>query len=413
MNAAPQQKTHTPSLFQFIFNLLFILGSWGMSVVLIIYAGIEIAARYNPGSSQTSIMGYAAVMFAVSLAFIPSLIYSWKRMRGEAVHDRVINFHPALILCIAIWPVLIYAGISFKVDSLAQVIFFPVIHVLSVLIPIGGLVWLGTHRLITSSHQRNAGLLSSGIILGTSLSFFLEFAVIAVIMVILIVVLLLDPKLMLQFSQFAERMNSTNSDVESLQRMIGPLVNSPSFILVFLAFISVATPLIEEACKPLALWFFAKRGLSPRDGFIGGMLCGAGFTIVETLINGFQTQPDTWWVIITLRVGADALHIFCSGLMGYSLAKAWSSRNYWNLFAGYLIAVSLHGLWNAMAILFSFSQMAPAGSTGLVQSFGRIGPYALAVLTFLFLTGLLVFNQKLYREQNPTPVPPVVAQSEA
>jgi RsiW-degrading membrane proteinase PrsW (M82 family) len=299
----------------------------------------------------------------------------------------------------ALWPVLVYVGFILPIDSYSRMLLLPFIHVLSVVIPIFGLLWLGCQRLVTSSHQRNAGLLSSGLVLGTSLSMIIEVALMIFGFIVLVVVLVADPQLALKFSHMADQINSANMDSDAILRIIGPSLTSPLTLAILLGFISVATPLIEEICKPIGLWFFARRGLTPRDGFIGGMLSGAGFTLVETLLNGLQEQPYAWLMIVTLRIGTGALHIFASGLMGYSMVKAWSSRNYWNLFFGYLVSVSLHGLWNAMAILFSLTQAVPPEQGSLLEGFGKASPYGMAVLSILFISGLYFFNRKLRAEQ--------------
>lgn len=399
MNSSIEKKTHTPSLLQFIFNALFLLGAWSIAVSIGLFGVLEIASNYQEGNPDPSMFSIAAAMFTIGLAFIPSIIYSWKRMRGQAVRDRALVLSPFWGIFLALWPLLVYVGYVIPDGSYTRLLLLPVIHSLSVIAPIFGLLWLGSNRLNSSSHQRNAGFLSTGVMLGTNLSMIAETLLLVIGFILLVIVLVAAPDLGQQLTDLSDRINAANMDPEAILQIIQPYITSPIVIVIILGFISVVTPLIEEICKPLGLWFFAKRGLTPTDGFIGGMLSGAAFTLVETLFNGIQNQPDAWLLVITMRVGTGALHIFSSGLMGYSMAKAWCTRNYWHLLGGYLISVSLHGLWNAFAILLSITQAVPPEQGSYLEVLGKVSPYGMAVLAILFISGLTFFNRRLRAEQ--------------
>lgn len=412
MNALETKKTHTASLLQLIFNALFLLGAWGIAFMLAAFGLVDVVTNFKQEPPSPSIFSLAMVVFTIGLVFAPSLYYSWLRLRGKPVRDRALVVSPFFAILFALWPVLVYVGVKLPTESYSRLILLPIIHILSVVIPIFGLLWLGCQHLVTSSHQRNAGLLGSGVLLGTSLSMIIETLLLIFGFIVLVIVIVADPQLGLKLSHMADRINSANMDPDAILRIISPALNSPITWAILLGFISVATPLIEEICKPIGLWFFARRGLTPRDGFISGMLSGAAFALVETLFNGMQDQPDAWLMIVTLRIGTGALHIFASGLMGYSMAKAWSTRNYWNLFFGYLISVSLHGLWNAMAITLSLTQAVPPEQGSLLESLGKVSPYGMAVLAFLFIFGLYFFNRKLRTDQTVQAVPLAAAQVE-
>ncbi len=44
-----------------------------------------------------------------------------------------------------------------------------------------------------------------------------------------------------------------------------------------LAVISGIVPLIEEILKPIALWSLVGKDLTDQEGFVAGLLSGAGF----------------------------------------------------------------------------------------------------------------------------------------
>ncbi len=113
-------------------------------------------------------------------------------------------------------------------------------------------------------------------------------------------------------------------------------------------------PLIEEAVKPLPAFLRARAPTA--EGILYGALGGAGFAIAENLLNWTLGAP---WALTALgRLGASALHVFNSALMGWAWGMLRQGRPGAGLGA-YLLVVLLHSLWNAGALLLGIGFLTP------------------------------------------------------
>lgn len=400
MTIQTSTPTHTPTLFQFILSVLAALAAWGLAFICLILGLVAILSDVSMAQEQMMTLMVAAIFTALGFCFLPSIIHSWKRLRGHPSSPTAIKANPVvLILALVIWPLVVFAGVKLPEGSISRTILFPMVHVLAAIIPIGLLLWLGARRLISNTPQRNSGLFGSALTLSTFLSVSSEMLVLAGFVVLLILAMVIQPELLTQLTRLANRIASANNDPQAMMRILSTYVSSPWVIFTVLLFFSVLTPLLEEALKPIGLWVLAKKNLTPWDGFVGGLISGAGFAVFETSFNASQTDPQSWLVVIITRVGTGALHIFVSGLVGYGLAMAWSKRSYKTLFFSYLCAVSIHGLWNSMAMLYAMSQMLPEGSTSWLSAFRSAGPYGLGILAAFVIMGLFLMNQRLYNQQ--------------
>jgi hypothetical protein len=113
-------------------------------------------------------------------------------------------------------------------------------------------------------------------------------------------------------------------------------------------------PLIEEAVKPLPAFLRARAPTA--EGILYGALGGTGFAIAENLLNWTLGAP---WALTALgRLGASALHVFNSALMGWAWGMLRQGRPGAGLGA-YLLVVLLHSLWNAGALLLGIGFLTP------------------------------------------------------
>jgi RsiW-degrading membrane proteinase PrsW (M82 family) len=185
------------------------------------------------------------------------------------------------------------------------------------------------------------------------------------------------------------------------------LLNPGVLVLVF-AFISVIVPVIEEALKPLGLWFLAGQRITPAQGFGYGVLCGAGFGLFENLGNT-SMGGETWALLTATRASTLLLHCLNSGLVGWGLASVWTHRRYLRLAATFLYAVTIHGLWNGLAVLSLMGSLEGETSisipASLVQagSYAPIGIVALAAFNLVFYLG---FNSTMRKSLPSTPSVP-------
>jgi len=121
-------------------------------------------------------------------------------------------------------------------------------------------------------------------------------------------------------------------------------------LVVGLLFFNIAflVPLIEEAIKTMGIWPLLRRNLTPAQGFLGGALAGAGFSMFEAL---FVSEPGQIWLAIAIgRTGTTLMHIFTAAISNWALVRAQRDRKWGTFGLAYLGAVGLHALWNASSV---------------------------------------------------------------
>ena len=170
------------------------------------------------------------------------------------------------------------------------------------------------------------------------------------------------------------------------------LLLSPAVLVILTSLLTVIAPLIEEFLKPIGVAITGYRRPSRAQAFLWGLAGGAGFALVEGLLNG-TIALEGWGAMVVMRVGAAAMHCLGSGLTALGWHHLLVARRPWHLLAAYAASVSLHGLWNAAAggmVVVSLT-MAPAA--------GELTPGGLAalfLLAFLILLALLAGLAILY-----------------
>ena len=175
-----------------------------------------------------------------------------------------------------------------------------------------------------------------------------------------------------------------------------------------LAFMAGIVPVVEELLKPAALWLLAGKRMTPAQGFVGGLLCGGVFALMETLGNLSAPAEELWLVLVATRAGTGLLHMTASGLVGWGLASALGQGRYLRLVGAFFSASLLHSLWNvaalAMGIVPLLYPASAAPSAGTAAWLGRAAPWVLAGLMLLFFAVLRSMNQTL-RAQSAVSAP--------
>jgi RsiW-degrading membrane proteinase PrsW (M82 family) len=122
---------------------------------------------------------------------------------------------------------------------------------------------------------------------------------------------------------------------------------------------------------------------------------GAAFALFENL--GYVSEVDSWSTLVLARIGTAIMHMVTAGLTGWALAKAWQDRSYLRLGFAYLAAVVIHGIWNAIAILYGIASLPvaldipPYLPSHLIVS----GPPLFALLTASLFFLLILYNRRL------------------
>lgn len=173
-----------------------------------------------------------------------------------------------------------------------------------------------------------------------------------------------DPTLERELMALIDQIRQSGQDLETILELLRPYLLQPTVIFWALAIFGGIVPIIEEALKPLALWGLAGKKISSEEGFVGGLLCGAGFALMENILY-FTTAivAEDWLFMAIGRAGTGVLHMLASGMVGWGLARAWREKKWFFQALLTLGAFIFHGLWNALALATSIGSIYLAGTT--------------------------------------------------
>jgi RsiW-degrading membrane proteinase PrsW (M82 family) len=126
-----------------------------------------------------------------------------------------------------------------------------------------------------------------------------------------------------------------------------------ALVVLLLIGLSVLVPLDEEFCKGFGVRLLRRHNPTRYQAFLWGLASGVGFGAVEAAEYGygaFAQSAYRWWDGVLLRGAASSLHALASGMVGIAWFYMFQGQK--RKFAGfYLLAVGLHGSWNALNLL--------------------------------------------------------------
>lgn len=232
------------------------------------------------------------------------------------------------------------------------------------------------------------GSLAWGGLGGTSLALAAELIlVVAAVIVAAAALQAADPSLIDRLLEAAQAMQETGRppDLAAFR----DVATSPIFAVGLLGLVGVAAPLVEELLKGLAVPLVIAAGGRPGRlaGFLFGVAAGAGFAIVEGVLNGALAlrMTESWAGLMLLRGAAAAMHCLASGLAGLGWQAVLVERRW--LAGGILglLALSLHGAWNVSVGIIGLISLSGATAADGPAALARAG---VAGLLALFLLGL-------------------------
>jgi hypothetical protein len=404
-------SVHWPTVAQFVLSALAALNLMGLGLTLAFSGMVQRFSGSLPGLEELPVLLLAAGMIASGVLVLPSALYALRRLLGRPALGLPIalqRLRPTLL--IFLFPLVLWAGFQTARQDEVSWFVLPVLHVLAVGLPVLWLAYLGMRGLNAGSPQRAWGLLASGLALAPALIFLVEVLAAFVIVILGMAVLSSRPETMGEIESLAERLLSGLSSPAAATRILGPYLVNPKVIFTVFAFVAVIVPLIEELLKPLGVWLLLGRSLSPAEGFAAGLLCGAGYALTESL--ALASSQEDWAALVFARIGTGVIHILASGLVGWGLASAWSRRSYLSLGLVYLLAVSIHGLWNSLSIVQAYAELTRGhGFLSLPALFNRLSPAVPAGLFLIAAAGfitLLAANRKM---RGSAPAPEEAAES--
>ncbi len=196
--------------------------------------------------------------------------------------------------------------------------------------------------------------------------------------------------------------------LENPKNLANLLLSPPVAASIVLVFVVLA-PFLEEMTKLLGIMLMNYRRPSLARIFMWGLASGAGFGLVENLLNTV-TGLDIWALVMIMRVGATLMHCLGSGLMALGWRYAVVERRPQRFLGLYGLSVILHAAWNGAVIGMAGTALISTGSS--VEMFGMVGSWVVvlfvALLVLLFIAMLVALVMITYRLRDHITSPEVV-----
>jgi hypothetical protein len=390
-----RQPFHWPSFLMVImagFSLFVFLGGAGTMLIGGLFALI---GPLSDASSAANIFSYALSGLVLSVLLLPTFIFNIQRLSGKIpITSRLLSGRLEKIplwLLVLLFLLMVAAGTILLQFDAATWLTMPLVNVLTLGLPVLIVMRLGTNRLGSGSLQQRWSAFTTSMVFSPALVFFIE--IIGFIFVVIIFALI-GPTWFPQFTDAVVDLGwqMQNGSPAQLEAFLLEILQKPGVVAIILSFLSIFVPVVEEILKPFAVWLLARRPLSPQDGWILGLLGGAGFALLENLGN---VAIDEGWTFVALaRFGATALHMFNTGLIGYTFVLARKENRYLRLLLVVLGTFVIHGLWNGITIFATVRTLAsPAGSITTVWPPAFIA--LLATITAGLVYSLMAINKRL------------------
>lgn len=401
-------QNHLPSLFS---SLLFIVGAvllLGVGLVMGVTAFASVVIGTGISAQQT--------IFLVAFGFegvvlLAAAYFSIQKYRQKPAMDEYISLPASyrllsLILLIAVLSLLV--GYWLGGFQTINWLVLPILTIPAIVLPLGALLLLGTRGLPIGTRWQTWSVLGLAMTLTPFFLLILEVIIAILLFIVIVAYILTQPELASQIQGVFQQIMILGPESEAARELLSPFLMRPGVILSALIYVAVLVPAVEEIFKPLGVWLFAAQLDSAAQGFALGALSGAGYALIETVgVSGQQTAD--WASLLSSRIGTGLLHITTSAIMGAAIVLAWRQRRYLRLLRTYLFAIFLHGLWNALATLYTFSTL--ANVLNLPSGLLRFQPEVIAgmgVLAVGLFVLLLVSNRRMRKMLVPSPIEPQV-----
>jgi hypothetical protein len=393
-------SNHYPSLFSsilFILGALFLLGIallMGVTALVSLFTGTGVSANQTVPLVS---FGFEAIIL-LAAGFFSLQKFFQKSSVDENASVSVSTWQIILLTFVAGLSLLIGYQIG-EMKNLLWVI-LPILTVPAIVFPLGVLLVFGTRKLPFGTRWQTWSILGLAMTLAPLILFTLEIFIGIIIFAVVVAYLVTQPELAGELQRLSQEIMILGPESEATLELLGPLLTKPGVMAVTLIYIAVLVPAIEEIFKPIGVWLFAGK-LTPAQGLTLGALSGAGYALIETI--GVSAQTSEWASLLFSRIGTGLLHITTSALMGTAIVLAWRERRYLQLMGTYFLAVFLHGLWNSLAIIFTFSTLAELfeqpGTLGTIQPPIMVAMVVLAIALFVIL---IVSNLRMRKALSPS-----------
>jgi RsiW-degrading membrane proteinase PrsW (M82 family) len=345
---------HWPSNLALAGGLILILLFLGGAGLFLLGGMLSFLSPVQMPGEAASMFSYAAASLLAVVLLLPMVVMAVKRLSGKPVRPAGFLQAPGSLRWLrwALWLFPLTLGLGAALNTIPDLdwLFMPGITVLALSLPVAAVLWLGTKSLPPSSPQRNWTVFGMSLTLTPIIIIVIELVLaVAGLVAVGVVLTAFMPDLVAEIEYLVKLFRNTLPGQVPDEQALIDLVTNPWVTGGLLFFTAGVVPLLEEALKPLAVWLRAGRELSLQDGWVLGLLTGAGFALVENLGN--QTTGEGWVFLILARFGATVLHMFNSAIIGYTFVLARQRKRPRVAILAFLGALAVHAIWNAAAIL--------------------------------------------------------------
>lgn len=395
-----QGRAKTYAIAQVVISSLGFLTSLiggGLLLVFGLFSGMFDPLTANDAGLML-VIGWTFLLMAV--AFILALISAVFYLQGRSMPalkpstQRIIQVALIIIWFVSILGVLLIS----RYQELNLITSFMIIPL--VLVPILFFFWIGARNLSLGNQPRIWGAVAFNFSIMMPVVLTVELVLFFMIFMIVAVWLAGQPELFSQIMMVVEQISNGLMDPLEAEQLITDLISRPIFLNGSILVVAVLVPLIEELFKPMAIWFLAGKRLTPSQGFVGGLIGGACFAMLESLGAVGIPAESEWIMLLFGRTGTGLLHVTLSGLVGWGIASAFYNRNWGRAIVTYLGAVTIHGLWNFFALLAGIVPILPISEemNNLPVLLGQMGVFVLVALFVINLVLLFSVNRHLQRQ---------------
>jgi RsiW-degrading membrane proteinase PrsW (M82 family) len=334
------RRSRADALF-FVFTLIGSLLCLGATIILTVLS-VRVRPDAGPGQLPASIWGAVTfgLMFLISLLGVYRAWTGWRQGSSPPTKPRLHWAFASIILPLV---VCLTSVVALREDGTG--IFASLVYALSIGSVILAFVlfirWLGPPL----SARRAWGHFLIGMWVMPAISLVLELLLFIPSLLLLGLGLMLSPDGRTMIDMVSTLLTK---DAWLFTDSILELSLQPWIVGLMLFNIAFLVPLLEEAIKALGILPLLRRKPTPAQGFLGGALAGAGFSLFEAL---FASEPGQLWLAIVIgRTGTTLMHIFTAAITNWALVRSVRDRKWGTFGLAYLGAVGLHAIWNASSV---------------------------------------------------------------
>ncbi|MCP4536003.1 MAG: PrsW family intramembrane metalloprotease [Chloroflexi bacterium] len=384
-------------------TLWLVFGVLGGALILLGCGGGLLSAVFVLSSGDTLTVSDTLPIAGIigwGLGFgIPVIVHSWAAWQMRPSRP----FAPSRVwLMWLAWVLLVGLGAVISSASLVPTWLLPPVHVLAMSLPPLIVLWLVGKALggAGGSWREVIANVTGGGTVGFLSALVSEGLVAFALVIVVTIVMLMTPNGTDQVAVLAKQLQDPAflSDSTNLIR----LLLSPIIAIATFGMLTIPVPLIEEIFKTLAAGVVARWARpNPARAFLWGIAGGAGFALVENVFNGSLGGTEGWALGAVARFGATMMHCATGGLVGWGWGQLWSKRRPLRLLGSFIVAVIIHGIWNAItvsAVLLSASVLIH-GENSIWPAIAGLGTLivlgGLGLLSVTFIFALPLVGRKL------------------